>query len=75
MASSHIIIRRDHVLCTVCFDIEPIHCGSGTPMDTLIYAYQIFAQRHPRQAHEGRDGIKQKQPASWRKPGANTGRR
>ena len=43
---THLIVRRDSVLCTNCFQTEPVTCGDGTPMDTLIIAYQLMAKRH-----------------------------
>ena len=43
---SHLIVRTDHILCTQCFVIEPIHQGHGTPMDSLICAYELMAARH-----------------------------
>ena len=44
--NSHLIVRKDHVLCTRCMKTEPVHAGSGTPMETLIIGYKLVAQRH-----------------------------
>jgi hypothetical protein len=43
---THLIVRKDGVLCTRCFVTEPVHCGDGTPMDTLIMAFKNLAMRH-----------------------------
>lgn len=41
-----ILARKDYVLCTRCFIAEPIHAGDGTPLETLIVAYQAVQYRH-----------------------------
>lgn len=56
MPKSHLVARHEHVLCTRCFETEPVHCGSGTPMDTLIMAYENLAARHQDCAPEKKDG-------------------
>ena len=43
---NHLIVRKDGFLCTRCFQTEPIHVGDGTPMGTIIHAYEIMAKRH-----------------------------
>jgi hypothetical protein len=43
---SHLIVRKDHSLCTNCFKIEPVHCGDGTALDTMIMGYEFLALRH-----------------------------
>jgi len=49
----NLIVRRDHILCTVCYAIEPINCGeSGTPMPALLIAYRGAIRRHPPEKHE-----------------------
>ena len=48
MRMSHLIARKEDVLCTNCFKTEPVHCGNGTPMGTLIMAYETLARRHQR---------------------------
>lgn len=51
--TSHLIVRRDGVLCCHCYETEPVHVGeSGTPMTTLIYAYATLAMRHKNCKHE-----------------------
>jgi hypothetical protein len=46
MNTSHLIVRKDHVLCTRCMTIEPVHPGDGTPMSTMIEGYKLMAMRH-----------------------------
>lgn len=46
MNKTHLIVRKEHILCTKCYETEPVHCGDGTPMDTLILAYELMAKRH-----------------------------
>jgi len=51
MSLSPLIVRKDHVACTVCGCIEPIHPGDGTPIDTFILALEIAKMRHPAFSH------------------------
>ena len=46
MTRTHLIVRPDHIICTNCFKTEPVHCGNGTPMDTLWLAHEMVAERH-----------------------------
>lgn len=43
---THLIVRKEGVLCTRCHVTEPVHQGDGTPMDTLIMAFELMAKRH-----------------------------
>lgn len=42
----HLIVRKEGILCTRCHQTEPIHQGDGTPMETMIMAYELMARRH-----------------------------
>lgn len=48
MKMTHLLVRKEGVLCTNCFVTEPVHCGSGTPMDTMLIAFDMLARRHQR---------------------------
>lgn len=50
--SSALIVRKDHLFCTKCFAIEPVHPGDGTPISTFLMALQDAARRHPDKPHE-----------------------
>jgi hypothetical protein len=43
---NHLIIRKNDVLCTRCLTTEPVNAGHGTPIDTLLLAYKLWAERH-----------------------------
>lgn len=45
---SHLLVRRDGILCTRCATVEPVHPGSGTPMVSLLDAYNVVWSRHKR---------------------------
>lgn len=49
--TSHLVVRRDSVCCTVCLGVEPVHAGHGTPMSSLLAAYFGLAKRHPPEKH------------------------
>lgn len=49
---SALLVRKDHIFCTRCFAIEPIHPGDGTPISTYIIALQEASRRHPNKIHE-----------------------
>lgn len=49
--TSHLLVRRDGVLCTVCGSTEPVHPGNGNPMPAMLFAYAGVAKRHPRGKH------------------------
>jgi hypothetical protein len=51
VSDSPLLARQDHILCTVCYGREPVHAGHGTPIDTLILAYEMAKKRHPRKKH------------------------
>lgn len=42
----HLLVRRDHVLCTICAAIEPINVGDGMPVPTFILALQRVGRIH-----------------------------
>jgi hypothetical protein len=46
MNRDHLIVREKGVLCTRCLVTEPVHQGHGTPMGTLIAAFDLLAARH-----------------------------
>ena len=53
IAVTHLIVRRDGVLCTVCADVLPVHPGeSGTPLGTFVYALEKLARDHPPTPHQ-----------------------
>ncbi len=45
-ARERLIVRKEHVLCTRCGTIEPVHPGHGTPMPAFISALESVACRH-----------------------------
>lgn len=51
VARTHLIVRKDGVLCCLCYCFEPVHPGHGTPMDTLLIAFDGVARRHPPREH------------------------
>lgn len=46
VALDRLIVRKEHVLCTQCGEVEPVHPGDGTPASTFIVALQAVAVRH-----------------------------
>ena len=46
MSADALLVRKDHILCTVCFNAEPISAGNGTPMSALLIAYEGCVRRH-----------------------------
>ena len=52
LAITHLIVRKDGVLCTVCADVLPVHPGDGTPLGNFIYALEQLAKTHPTTPHE-----------------------
>lgn len=55
-ALDHIILRKDHAVCTRCATIEPIHLGDGTPAPSFISAVLLMGARHRDCKH--RSGVK-----------------
>lgn len=53
LGASHLLARKDGVLCAVCLEIEPVYCGDGTPVSSLVEGYRVVARRHPRNKHGG----------------------
>lgn len=52
-ATTHLIVRKDGVLCTECAAVLPVHPGeSGTPLGTFLIALEMVARRHPAKPHE-----------------------
>lgn len=50
--ASALIVRHEHLFCTLCYCVEPINPGvSGTPINTYILALQMAAARHPNKPH------------------------
>jgi len=49
--NAHLIVRKDHVLCTICGCIEPVHPGDGTPLPTFVIALMLLVGRHPQTKH------------------------
>lgn len=49
--TTHLIVRRDGVLCTICYCLEPVHPGDGTSMDTFLMGLEGTARRHPPEEH------------------------
>lgn len=45
-AMEAMIVRKDHLVCTKCATIEPLHPGDGTPAPTFVWAIILAAQRH-----------------------------
>lgn len=43
---AHLIVRKDHVLCTRCYEVVPVHAGNGTPMGSLLLAYKSLERKH-----------------------------
>lgn len=41
-----LIVRKEHLLCTRCGAVEPVHPGNGTPATTFIAALERAALRH-----------------------------
>lgn len=59
VGGAHLVVRKDGVLCTVCFEIEPVHPGeSGTPLPSLLVGYDGVMKRHPPSKHEASDAWK-----------------
>lgn len=50
-AASHLLVRSDGVLCTVCGILEPVHAGDATPMPALIEGFMNVLRRHPATKH------------------------
>jgi hypothetical protein len=51
-AVTHLIVRKDGVLCTSCATVLPIHPGeSGTPLGTFLVALEMAARKHPAKPH------------------------
>lgn len=48
---THLIVRKDGILCCVCCSLEPVHPGDGTTMDTLLLAFDGVMRRHPAKEH------------------------
>lgn len=46
LETSHILVRKDGVLCTRCYITEPVHAGGGTPMSSYLIALEQLAARH-----------------------------
>lgn len=49
---SPLIVRTDHVFCSICMTCEPIHAGDGTPIDSMLEALISCKHRHPNKPHE-----------------------
>jgi len=49
--TSHLLVRKEHILCTWCFGIEPVHPGSGVPMNALLLGYAAVFERHQPKPH------------------------
>lgn len=47
-----LIVRTDHVFCSVCGCIESIHAGDGTPIDSYLSALNDAKRRHSKKKHE-----------------------
>ena len=46
VALDRLIVRKEHTLCTQCFEIIPVHPGDGTPASSFILALQNIARQH-----------------------------
>jgi len=42
----HLVVRKEHTLCTRCGGIEPVYPGDGTPAITFVVALELMADRH-----------------------------
>jgi hypothetical protein len=52
-ATTHLIVRKDHVACLTCATVLPIHPGeSGTPLGTFLVALEMALERHPATPHD-----------------------
>lgn len=40
MSADRLIVRKEHIICTVCFSVELINAGEGTTMSALLVAYE-----------------------------------
>jgi uncharacterized protein YuzE len=49
--ADHLIVRKEHVLCTVCKEMIPINPGHGTPASTFIMAIDALLIQHPAKPH------------------------
>lgn len=43
---SNLIVRKDHVLCTRCHRVIPVHPGGGTPLRTFVMALENLDVQH-----------------------------
>jgi len=48
---THLIVRRDHILCTICKTAIPIHPGDGTPLGSYLMALKGAILGHPVKEH------------------------
>lgn len=48
---SALLVRKDHIFCTRCYDIVGINAGDGTPVAAYMIALQQAAARHPDRPH------------------------
>lgn len=51
-SSSHLLVRKDHVACTICGEIVPVHPGDGTPMTSFLLGLARVLGMHPSRKHE-----------------------
>lgn len=47
-----LIVRKENVICTTCYCIEPIHTGDGTPIEAYLIALQDCKERHSKPKHK-----------------------
>lgn len=45
--SSHLVVRKNGVLCTRCGTIDPVHPGNGTPLPSFLVGLHGYVTRHP----------------------------
>jgi hypothetical protein len=46
IALTYLTVRKEHLMCMKCYEIEPIHPGDGTPAISFITALELAAIRH-----------------------------
>jgi len=52
VALQYLTVHKEHLLCTKCYEIEPIHPGDGTPAISFITALELAAIRHADCGHK-----------------------
>lgn len=50
--TSPLLVKKDHVFCTVCMICEPINAGDGTPINSFLEALISAKRRHPKKYHD-----------------------